>query len=197
LSVSLMVLAVCVPAGAVEHEDAVLDSPLAPWAGGVGLALPVAAQIQGMVGQDQDGGVGLLERIRTSPTSQEIPGVGIGALGLLQEGLAAQEAARPDASAARAQIQERLANAVQQGTEVGSTDPSGEPTTEEPSSGLVGRLSQAMQERMVADEAAETAGSAAYAQVQEQLSAGVGFDTAVAVQEQTRERLMARLAAYR
>lgn len=190
----LGVLALCVPAGAVGQADGTLGLGLAELATMLGLDAPVAYHAQGTIGQAQGGGVGL-EQIRTSLTDLSAPGVAVGAPGVLHERIAAQEAGQTTASAARAAIQERLAIADEPAADGPTSEPPAEPQGNQASLPSAGHVSEAMHERLAAQQATKSAGLAAHAQLQEGLTNQAGLGPAVAMQEQTRERLMARLGA--
>ena len=190
----LGVLALCVPAGAVGQVDGTPGVGLAELATMLGLDAPVAYHAQGAVGQAQGGGVGL-EQIRMSLTDLSAPGAAVGTPGVLHERIAAQEAGQTTASVARAAIQERLAIADEPDADGPTPEPLAEPQANQAALPPVDQVSEAMRERLAAQQATKAAGSAAHAQLQEGLTNQAGLGLAVAMQEQTRERLMARFGA--
>ena len=209
----LGVLTVSVPAWAVGEADGTAGLGMPEWAGQFGFGPSALAQQQNTVGQTEDAGVGLMAQIRTALTEQPVPeaptGLGVGTA--LQERMAAQEAARPDGQAVRTQLQQRLAGIEDPGPGTGEpdpgtgdSDPTADQTPEQPEEtpthpaavAPVYALGNTLQARMAAQNATQNDGSALHAQLQEHMADTGGAGLAAEAQEQTRARVMGRLAMW-
>lgn len=116
--VSLVVLEVCLPAGAVGNADGARAVGMPEWAMGLRADMPAASQHEGAVGQALGGAVGLSDDIRQRLTNRESLGAGVGLSDALRTRLM-EQGALGTSSGAGEEIQQRLMNRETLGAAVG------------------------------------------------------------------------------